>query len=162
MASATLGLGKINMRQTPCIGDQLIALPQESEDSKGKANLFLCLITHHAMKTYWGNGDIAPCILNLGTRLLWWSTSRPDRFNPGERKKRPFYPLDRRLGGSYSRSGRGGEQKKSLNGYQGLFPWAQSSRDVKRTTHLYLVPRSKNEWTYTSTPLYAFMARFLV
>jgi hypothetical protein len=26
------------------------------------------------------------------------------------------------------------------------------------TTHLHLVPRSKNEWTYTSTPQYAFMA----
>jgi hypothetical protein len=29
---------------------------------------------------------------------------------------------------------------------------------VKLTTHLHLVPRSKNEWSYTSTPQYAFMA----
>jgi hypothetical protein len=29
---------------------------------------------------------------------------------------------------------------------------------VKLTTHLYLVPRSKNAWSYTSTPHYAFMA----
>jgi hypothetical protein len=28
---------------------------------------------------------------------------------------------------------------------------------VKLTTHLHLVPRSKNEWRYTSTPQYAFM-----
>jgi hypothetical protein len=29
---------------------------------------------------------------------------------------------------------------------------------VKLTTHLHLVPRSKNEWSYTSIPQYAFMA----
>jgi hypothetical protein len=28
---------------------------------------------------------------------------------------------------------------------------------VKLTTHLHLVPRSKNEWSYNSTPQYAFM-----
>jgi hypothetical protein len=39
------------------------------------------------------------------------------------------------------------------NGYQGLFPWG-----VNLTTHLHLVPRSKNEWSYTSTPQYTFMA----
>jgi hypothetical protein len=33
---------------------------------------------------------------------------------------------------------------------------------VKLTTHLHLVPRSKNEWSYTSTPPYAFMAWCLV
>jgi hypothetical protein len=44
------------------------------------------------------------------------------------------------------------------NGYQGLFPWELSGRGVKLTTRLYLVPRSKNEWGYTSTPPYAFMA----
>jgi hypothetical protein len=31
-------------------------------------------------------------------------------------------------------------------------------RGVKLTTHLHLVPRSKNEWNYTSTHQYAFMA----
>jgi hypothetical protein len=33
---------------------------------------------------------------------------------------------------------------------------------MKLTTHLHLVPRSKNEWSYTSTPQYAFMAWCLV
>jgi hypothetical protein len=28
----------------------------------------LCLTKHHAMKAYWGSGDIAPRILDLGTR----------------------------------------------------------------------------------------------
>jgi len=26
------------------------------------------LLKHHAMKTYWGNGGIIPCIINHGTR----------------------------------------------------------------------------------------------
>jgi hypothetical protein len=29
---------------------------------------------------------------------------------------------------------------------------------VKLITHLHLVPRSKNEWSYTSIPQYAFIA----
>jgi hypothetical protein len=37
-------------------------------------------------------------------------------------------------------------------GYRGLFPWGKSGRGVKLATHLHLVPRSKNEWSYTSTP----------
>jgi hypothetical protein len=43
------------------------------------------------------------------------------------------------------------------NGYQVLFPWGYSGRVVKLTTHLHLVPRSKNEWSYTSTPQYTFI-----
>jgi hypothetical protein len=35
---------------------------------KGKVKLFLCLTKHHAMKTYWRSGGIAPRILELGTR----------------------------------------------------------------------------------------------
>jgi hypothetical protein len=31
---------------------------------------------------------------------------------------------------------------------------------VKLTTHLHLVPRSKNKWSYTSTPQYVFMKAF--
>jgi len=33
-----------------------------------------------------------------------------------------------------------------------LFPWRQSSQGIKLTTHLHLVPRSKNVQSYTSTP----------
>jgi hypothetical protein len=33
---------------------------------------------------------------------------------------------------------------------------------VKLTTHLHIVSRSKNEWSYTSTPQYVFMAWYLV
>jgi hypothetical protein len=38
------------------------------------------------------------------------------------------------------------------NGYWGLFPWGYSGWGVKLTTHIHLVARSKNEWSYTSTP----------
>jgi hypothetical protein len=33
---------------------------------------------------------------------------------------------------------------------------------VKLTNHVHLAPRSKNEWSYTSTPQYSFMAWCLV
>jgi hypothetical protein len=36
-----------------------------------KLKLFLCLTKHHAMKTYWGSGDIVPRILDFGTRWMW-------------------------------------------------------------------------------------------
>jgi hypothetical protein len=35
---------------------------------KVKVKMSLCLTKHHAMKTYWGNGGIAPRIFDLGTR----------------------------------------------------------------------------------------------
>jgi hypothetical protein len=40
-----------------------------------------------------------------------WSASLLGRFTPREKDRR--YPLDRRLGGPQSRSGRGGEEKNS-------------------------------------------------
>jgi hypothetical protein len=43
-------------------------------------------------------------------------------------------------------------------GTRGSFPGSKAARDMKLTTHLHLVLRSKNEWSYTSTPQYAFMA----
>jgi hypothetical protein len=39
-----------------------------------------------------------------------WSASRPGRFTPREST---WHPLDRRLGGPQSRSGRGGEKENS-------------------------------------------------
>jgi hypothetical protein len=57
----------------------------------------------------WGDGGIAPRI-NLGTRWSEWSASRAGFFTP--RGKISLYPLDGRLGGPQSRSGRGGEEKK--------------------------------------------------
>jgi hypothetical protein len=76
-----------------------------------KVKLSLCLTKHHAMKTYYGSGGIASRILDLGTRWRWVVsfTSRP-LYPQG---KSPRYPLDRKLGGPQSRSGRGGQEKNS-------------------------------------------------
>jgi hypothetical protein len=48
------------------------------------------------------------------------------------------------------------------NRYQVLFPWGQSGRGVKLTTHLHLVPRSKMRRAIPPLPQYVFMAWFLV
>jgi len=62
------------------------------------------------MKTYWGGGT-APRILNLGSRKRSVDsfTSRP--LYP--QRKKPWYPLYRRLGGPQSLSGHGDEGKNS-------------------------------------------------
>jgi hypothetical protein len=60
------------------------------------------------MKAY-GSGCIDPLFLTSALVGGEWSTSRPGRFTP--RGKSPRYPLDRRLGGPQSRSGRSGEEK---------------------------------------------------
>jgi hypothetical protein len=45
------------------------------------------------------------------------------------------------------------------NGYQGLFTWGSSGREVKLTTHLYLLPRSRMCGAITLMPQYAFKTR---
>jgi len=69
------------------------------------------MFLRHAIKMCWGSGGIAPYILNPALDGSGWSASRPGPFTPGGNN--PHYPLDRRLGGPQSRSGRGGEEKKS-------------------------------------------------
>jgi len=57
-----------------------------------------CALTeHHAMNAYWGSGGIDLCILELGTRWRWVVSLTIWSFYP--QGKRPWYPLDRRLGG---------------------------------------------------------------
>jgi hypothetical protein len=73
--------------------------------------LSLCLTKHHAMKTYWESGDTAPRILDLDTRWRWVVGYTPSPLYFQE--KSPWYPLDRRLGGSKSRSGCGGEERNT-------------------------------------------------
>jgi hypothetical protein len=63
------------------------------------------------MKTYWGNGGIAPRILDFGTRWRWVVSFTPRPLYP--KVKSPRYPLDRRLGGPQIRSWRGGKEKNS-------------------------------------------------
>jgi hypothetical protein len=63
------------------------------------------------MKEYWGNGGIVPLILwprhqmEMSGQLHALAVLLPE--------KEPWYPLDRRLDGPQSRSGRGGEEKNS-------------------------------------------------
>jgi hypothetical protein len=51
---------------------------------KVKVQMSLCLTKHHAMKTYWGNGGIAP-FLTSALHGGEWSASLPGRFTPRER-----------------------------------------------------------------------------
>jgi hypothetical protein len=63
------------------------------------------------MKTDWGSGDTAPCILDFGTR---WR--QVDSFIPRSlylQGKSPWYPLDRRLGVPQNQSRHGGDEKHS-------------------------------------------------
>jgi len=78
---------------------------------KVKRSLCFFLTEHPAMKAYWGGEDIAPRILDLGTRWRWVGSFMPQTLYSKE--KRPWYPLDRRLGGAQNRSGRGSEEKNS-------------------------------------------------
>jgi len=53
-------------------------------------------IEHHAMKAYWGNGGLAPSILDLSTRWRWMTSFKSRPLYP--QGKSPWCPLDRRLG----------------------------------------------------------------
>jgi hypothetical protein len=63
------------------------------------------------MKTDWGSGGIAPRILDLGIRWRWTISFKSRPLYPQEKSR--WYPLDRRLDGPQSQSGRGGEVKNS-------------------------------------------------
>jgi hypothetical protein len=63
------------------------------------------------MKTYLGNGGIAPRILDLGSRWRWVISFTPRPLHSQGKSLR--YPLHRSLGGPQSRSGSDGEEKNS-------------------------------------------------
>jgi hypothetical protein len=58
-----------------------------------------------------GEWGIAPPILDLGTRWRWVVSFTPRPLYP--QGKSPCHPLDRKLGGSQSRSGHSDEKKNS-------------------------------------------------
>jgi hypothetical protein len=63
------------------------------------------------MKAYWGVEVELHSFFDLGTGWRWVVSFTPrPLYLQG---KRPWYPLDRRLGGPQSRSGRDGEEKNS-------------------------------------------------
>jgi len=61
------------------------------------------LIKHHAIKTYWWIGGVAPRILTWAVDVGEWSVSRSGL----------HYQFDRRLGGPKNWPGRGGKGKTS-------------------------------------------------
>jgi hypothetical protein len=76
--------------------------------------------------------------------------------------KSPWYSLDRRLGATQSRSGRGGEEKNSQP-LPGLEPPIIQPVAQRYTNELCRLPppssvEVKNVRRYTSTPPYVFMA----
>jgi hypothetical protein len=62
------------------------------------------------MKAYWGVEIRSTHSLTSALDGIEWSASCPCRFTP--QGKSPWYPLDRRLGGPQSPSGRGGDDYK--------------------------------------------------
>jgi hypothetical protein len=63
------------------------------------------------MKAYWEEEAQLHAFLISALDVCEWSNSRSGRFTP--KGKSTWYPLDRRLGGLQSRSGRGGEERNS-------------------------------------------------
>jgi hypothetical protein len=85
------------------------------------------------MKAYWGSGGITPCILDFDNRRRRVvSFTRRPLYTQG---KSPWYPLDRKLGGPQSRSGRGGEEKNSQP-LPGLEPPIVQPAAKRHTTEL--------------------------
>jgi hypothetical protein len=89
------------------------------EPTEVKANLFPCLINHHAMNTYGGAGGIAPRITSAldGDEK---STSHPVQFYAGERS--PRNPLDR----PHSRIDAVKKTRLPPTGNRILIPWSSN------------------------------------
>jgi hypothetical protein len=103
---------------------------------------FFVLTEHHAMKAYWRNGSIAPRVLDLGIRWRWVVsfTARPLYLQA----KSPWYPFDRKLGGSQNRSERSCEEKNSelLPGLEPPFIQAIAQRYINEISRLHSLFRT--------------------
>jgi hypothetical protein len=67
--SASRGSNTAPILQAYAIKKKWIAFRYKNYNKgKRKVELSPCLTKYHAMKTYWGSGDTAPRILDLGTR----------------------------------------------------------------------------------------------
>jgi hypothetical protein len=73
---------------------------------------------------------------------FWWTAMQPlFRFSPAN------FSLHRCV-----QNGSGAHPASYPVGTRGSFPEGKAAGGVKLTTHFHLVQRSKNEWSYTSTP----------
>jgi hypothetical protein len=108
------------------------------------------------MKAYWRSGG------TLTSALVEVST-QPHAPTILPRGKSPWYPLDRRLGGPQSRSGRGGEEKNSqprreLNPRTPIVqPVALRYTDWAIMAHKPPSGAEVNKWSCTSTYPHVFM-----
>jgi hypothetical protein len=94
----------------------------------------LCFLTQHqAMEAYWGVKIYPHTFVISALDGGEWSASRFRPLYP--QRKRPRYPLDRRLGESQSRSGRGLDEKNSQH-MPGLEPPIVQPVDQPYTTEL--------------------------
>jgi hypothetical protein len=109
---------------------------------------------HHPMKVYWGGG-IAPRIIDLGTRWRWVVTFTPQPLYPQGNSH--WYKLDRRLGGTQSRYGRGGGERNSqpLPGLEPLIIHPVAQRYTAELSWLRQLPFGVDvmhfvKWTHTT------------
>jgi len=80
------------------------------------------LTVYHATKAYWGNGGIAPHVLD--STIQRWGVSFMHCWLLYPQGKRPWYPQDRRLSGPQSQSGCSGEKNSQpLPGLEPLIIW---------------------------------------
>jgi hypothetical protein len=91
---------------------QMLVCVLKKNMSHVKLKLSLCFNWAPLHGGVLGSGDIRlHSFFDLGIRWRWVVSFTPRLLYP--HGKSPWYPLDRRLGGSQSRSGRGGEEKNS-------------------------------------------------
>jgi hypothetical protein len=91
---------------------------------KVKVKLSLCLNWSQGHEGVLGSGGITPRILDLGTRWRWVVSFMLLLLY--SQAKSPWYPMDRRLGGTQSRSERSGVENDSQPP-SGLEPRSSSS-----------------------------------
>jgi hypothetical protein len=113
------------------------------------------------MKAY-GSGCIDPHFLGLGTRWRWMVNFTPRPLYP--RGKSPRYPLDRRLGGPQSRSGRlkkminieKRKYRRKVRSMKGEIRMKKGNRNVKR---IEMNKESKTETKCSVSLLWESMSR---
>jgi len=69
----------------------------QSQSVSSSSNIKIKIFSVYAMKTYWGNGGMAPHIRTSALDAAWWSTSSSGHFRRGKSSSR--YPFCMRLGG---------------------------------------------------------------
>jgi hypothetical protein len=103
----------------------------------GRRNEHCCKVV--PVNVYGGSGCIDPYFLDLGISRRWAVSYTPQPLYP--RGKKPWYPLQRRLGGPQSRYGQHGEEKiLDPTGTWTPTPWPSSLQPVAIPTYAIPAP----------------------